>query len=211
METNARQQIQRILDNNMPHNPELKTEQDVVDKIDYVVNGLAGTFVFNEYTLEDVKQVGRLIALRALEGYDPEKKPLGNFLYVDMRRKYLNFYRDNYLKTKCPCKLCAGYPDGHSLHKDKQHCEEYKKWLKKTVRYQNVKYPLDITLVEKFREAEFESNVDIKDILEVIDELLPANMRKTYLQMRAGIAIPRKDKLVVEHIIFEIIEEQKDE
>ena len=62
---------------------------------------------------------------------------------------------------------------------------------------------------EKIKEVIPETNsVDIQDVLQKIDNVLPIHMRKIYLQMRAGLKPPKKERELLEKMIFSILKEE---
>jgi DNA-directed RNA polymerase specialized sigma24 family protein len=86
--------------------PENMTKQEVLEKIHLVVNRIAPKYTFHGYDVEDIKQEAFIICMDALNRYD-QKRPLENFLSVNLSNRLKNFVRDNYVvgqdeaKKKC--------------------------------------------------------------------------------------------------------------
>tara|TARA_B100001564_G_scaffold22601_1_gene16893 strand:- start:263 stop:757 length:495 start_codon:yes stop_codon:yes gene_type:complete len=74
--------------------PKNLNEQEVVDKIDLVINRIAPKYTFHGYDIDDIKQEAFIICYEALERYD-QKRPLENFLSVNLSNRLKNFIRDN--------------------------------------------------------------------------------------------------------------------
>ena len=89
----------------MKYLPEGMTEKEVLDVIDIAVRRLAYKFRFGYHTVEDIKQEGRFVALKALKKYD-SSRPLENYLWTAVRNGLFNNKRDNYERPDLPCKNC---------------------------------------------------------------------------------------------------------
>jgi RNA polymerase sigma factor (sigma-70 family) len=74
--------------------PKNLTEQEVIDKISLVINRIAPKYTFHGYDIDDIKQEAFIICYEALERYD-QKRPLENFLSVNLSNRLKNFIRDN--------------------------------------------------------------------------------------------------------------------
>lgn len=74
--------------------PKNLNEQEVIDKIDLVINRIAPKYTFHGYDIDDIKQEAFIICYEALERYD-QKRPLENFLSVNLSNRLKNFIRDN--------------------------------------------------------------------------------------------------------------------
>lgn len=92
----------------MPH-PSLKalSEKELLGAIDYVVDSLAGGFVFSYFTIDDIRQEARCFALQGLCKFDPSCKSEGtleeklrSFLFSHVRNRLINLKRDKQGKCK---------------------------------------------------------------------------------------------------------------
>lgn len=79
--------------------PKNMSKEDVLATIDIVINRMAHKYTFHGYDIDDIKQESFIICYDALERYD-EKRPLENFLSVNLSNRLKNFIRDNNF-TKC--------------------------------------------------------------------------------------------------------------
>lgn len=189
--------------------PPNKTQAEVLAAIERVVGILAPSFAFGFYDVEDIKQEGRMAAMKKLYKYDPTR-PLENFLYAVVRSRLINFKRDKFKRSDPPCKEChAGLPcptcsgDGP--------CKKYKVWLRLNTTKAALVQTLDLDNIsdEKERHTRSESEaldtVVGEELLERIDRDLPVELRSYYLQMRAGVAIPKAKKHEVVEAVRRIL------
>lgn len=180
------------------------TEESVLEAIEKVVNVLAPSFVFGYFQLEDIQQQSRLFALKVLEKgkYDPSR-PLENFLYTGVYRLLLNLQRDKLKRNEPPCKKCHKGESCEDAY-DGQRCERYNAWVTRNQAKANLLRPLDLNHIsdEKERRTRLASSVheevEIDEILKRIDVELPVELRSAYLQMRAGVSVPRAKRQQVE-------------
>lgn len=186
------------------------TEKQVLEAIEKAVNSLAPSFVFAHYTLEDIKQHGYLCAIKLLNKgtYDP-KRPLENYIYIDLKCKFINLRRDHQRRNDPPCKPChKGTPCDKA---NGAYCKKYNSWLKLNNTKANLASPVSIDHVSEERESRVATtssvyeSVEIDDILARIDAELPVEHRATYLQMRAGVSVPKAKRLQIEGLIKDIL------
>ena len=71
------------------------TKEEVLEKIDLVVNRISPKYTFHGYDVDDIKQEAFMICMDALDRYD-QKRPLENFLSVNLSNRLKNFVRDNH-------------------------------------------------------------------------------------------------------------------
>lgn len=183
--------------------PVNKTEKEVLEEIDRIVNILAYKFKFGYYDVEDIKQEGRIEGIKALDKYD-ENLPLPNFLYSHIRNRLTNLIRDKYHRNDPPCKMCHGVNQGHTEHKDGKFCEQYIIWKNRNERKANLVCPTDISNIDDTEEKNTKvpdsvsDNLIKKEVFDLIDLKLPVSLRADYLKLRSGVNIPkiRKDLIV---------------
>lgn len=185
------------------------TEQSVLAAVDKAASILAPSFVFGSYELDDVRQHCYLAAIKALEAerYNPEL-PLENFLYTSIRNALINLKRE-YRRSDAPCPAChAGAPCAAAVDGS---CPKYRAWHDRNQRRANVASPLAIDSVSDERESRartestVETDAEIGEILRLVDEHLPVELRQTYLQMRAGVSVPKGKRLQVERAVKDIL------
>ncbi len=193
--------------------PEGKTEEQVLAAIERVVNMLAPSFAFGYYDVDDIKQYARLDALLSLKKYKPfnkngKEQPLENFLYIRIKRRLLNLHRDKLRRPDPPCKKChAG-----NFCNDGQACKKYCAWVVRNNSKANIMRPLDIENVNDengvtHSVSDVVGEVEMTEVLRLIDERLPLELRPAYLQMREGVVIPKAKRLQVEEAVREIVKD----
>ena len=157
--------------------PDGMSEQEVLATIELVVGRIAPRYTFNGYEVDDIKQESFIICMDALNRYDG-KRPLENFLSVNLSNRLKNFIRDNYFltsdseKSKILCPAQLSYEDN---------------------------LPGD--------EVDADQRIDITDMKGVIDSNLPVEYRADYLKMIDGIHVQKKRKDEITNIIKNILSE----
>lgn len=148
--------------------PKGMTEQQVVDQINIVCNRIAPRYTFYGYTIDDIKQESFIICMEALNRYD-QKRPLENFLSVNLSNRLKNFVRDNHFvgddnperqRVIQPAQL--DYEDGI--------IDERKKY--------SISY----------------DSIEEQNMISIIDQYLPADMRMDYLKMINDIYVTKQRK-----------------
>lgn len=190
--------------------PNGHTKESVEEVILRVATRLAPNFKFGYFTVEDIKQQACLFACEGLARYDPAR-PLENFLFTHVRNRLINFKRDNYKRTDCPCRMCYGMLPGQTQHEDGRFCEKFTIWQRRNTRKQNILLPLDIGNIsdENEKNTRQESTVvqevETVEILEIIDRELPVDLRSQYLQMKEGLSVPKTKRTEIENTVNEIL------
>lgn len=157
--------------------PKNMTEQEVLQKITHVVDRIAPKYTFNGYDVDDIKQEAFLICMDALDRYD-QKRPLENFLAVNLSNRLKNFVRDNYFTKKDEDKKKALNP-AHLAYEDA--------------------LPSD--------EIDTDAIFDASEMQRVIDQRLPKDLRADYLKIISDVYVPKKRKEYILEILRSILEE----
>ena len=146
--------------------PKNMSEEQVLSSIDAIVNRIAHKYTFYGYDVEDIKQEAFIICLDARNRYD-EKRPLENFLSVNLSNRLKNFIRDNHFVKN----------------------NDHKKKVKQPFSLSTE------NLINE--EINLEEQIANKEIFEKIDIDLPATLREDYLKLLNDIPVPkvRKEKI----------------
>lgn len=194
--------------------PPGKTEDEVIEAISEAVRILAPSYTFGSYGVEDLKQEGWIIAIKVLddEVYDTSRS-LKAFMYTHIRNRYSNLRRDLFRRSDHPCIGChTGFPCSDAVG---HWCEKYRLWAERNKSKANIASPICIDSIAEdrsgARDSEAESDAEISELLAKIDSRLPAELRATYLQMRAGVAVAKPRRLEVELAVKEILREDMGE
>ena len=160
--------------------PKNMTQQEVISKIKLVIDRIAPKYTFNGYDVDDIKQESFIICMDALDRYD-QKRPLENFLSVNLSNRLKNFVRDNYYTKSDTEKRKVLNPS--QLSHDESIIDE----------------PGDLDL-----------NIDTQDFSIIVDKYLPAKYRADYLKMINDVYIPKKRKEELLLVIKNIIKDHQD-
>ena len=190
------------------------SEDEVVEIINRIANGLCKEFKFGYYTLDDIKQQARLFALEGLKGYD-ENRPLENFLWVHVRNRLINFKRDEYERCESPCGKCKQRVIRNCSLEDAPYCSIYKKWIERNSTKKNLMAPVTILNVKDededsmktFNYAEDETSHN--EVQKIIDKYLPVSLRKKYLQMIQGANVGRSNAILIRKTVREILDKHR--
>lgn len=188
------------------------TEAQVIEIITKQVKLLAPSFAYGFMSVEDVEQEAFIMAMELLEKqtYDPSR-PLENYLYTHLSRRLLNMWRNRVRRSDSPCKEChdTGSCQGTG------YCKKYAEWIARNNCKANLVRPLDINhLCDDYEPAvnlndpsSVETDVEIRECLEMIDKYLPIDLRSTYLQMREGVNVTKAKRIEVEDAIKLILKD----
>lgn len=158
--------------------PKNMTKEEVIDKINLVVNRISPKYTFHGYDLDDIKQEAFMICMDALNRYD-ENRPLENFLSVNLSNRLKNFIRDNNYVGQDPKKRNVLCP-------------------------QQLSYESSIPQEELC----LEKKADFAYIQNIIDLHLPPEYRADYLKILNDVYVSKKRREQVIEIIKELINEK---
>ena len=152
--------------------PNNMTEQQVIDQINIVVNRIAPRYTFYGYTADDIKQESFIICMEALNRYD-QKRPLENFLSVNLSNRLKNFVRDH-----------------HFVGDDNPERQ-------RVIQPAQLEYEDGIVDEERKYAISYDS-IEEQNMVQIIDQHLPANMRMDYLKIINDIYVTkqRKDEII---------------
>jgi DNA-directed RNA polymerase specialized sigma24 family protein len=198
--------------------PEGVGEADFLAAVENAVTWLAPSFVFGSYDVDDIRQEAFLAAAKALPRYDPggagpdglPRRKLENFIYTAVKNGLINVKRDLYRRADPPCVVCHRSAGHRSDHPSGEWCRHYLEWKKRNDAKASLQQPLGLERVPDERQgraSEVEEGVATAELLRLIDERLPVELRATYLQMRAGRAVPKARRLEVEEAVKGIVGE----
>lgn len=166
--------------------PSNMTEEEVLAVIEKVVNKTAAKYTFYGYTVDDIKQESFIICIEALERYD-QKRPLENFLSVNLSNRLKNFVRDNYFVSNTD--------------------QERVKLI------QPAQLDYEESLIGEEDEIDtLYQNIDVREYATLIDIHLPSSMRMDYLKMINGVYVTKQRKEeIIDYIKDNIMDIQYEE
>jgi|TARA_B100001094_G_scaffold110807_2_gene106668 DNA-directed RNA polymerase specialized sigma subunit len=161
--------------------PKGMTEKQTIEQINKVCNRIAPKYTFYGYTADDMKQEAFIICVEALNRYD-EARPLENFLSVNLSNRLKNFVRDNHFIKN---------DDGDRIKVLKPAQLEYENTIVDDRKKFSITY----------------SQIQDRDMFEVIDKNLPAQARMDYLKILNDVYITKQRKEEILFMIYDILEE----
>tara|TARA_R100000008_G_C3550801_1_gene150291 strand:- start:428 stop:955 length:528 start_codon:yes stop_codon:yes gene_type:complete len=170
------------------------TEKEVTETISRVADRYAYKFQFGFYTPDDIRQEAFIIAMEALDRYD-ESRPLENFLAVHVKNRLNNFKRDKYYRQQ----------KEDQAKKNEIH-NNAKKFLMD---------PIDISSVRDEHEDnmrlddDFVTNVEDKELFDLVDANLDVGFRGDYLRILHGVYVPKPRREQIFDEINRILKENK--
>jgi len=159
--------------------PKNMTKEEVLEKINLVVDRISPKYTFHGYDVDDIKQEAFIICMDALDRYD-QKRPLENFLAVNLSNRLKNFVRDNHYI-------------GQDENKRNVLCP-------KQLTYESSIPELYVNLDQK---------IDFKSIQHIIDTELPSELRCDYLKMISDVYVSKKRREYIISVIKGILDENR--
>ena len=160
--------------------PKGMTDQEVVDQIEKVCNRIAPRYTFYGYTLDDIKQEAFIICMEALSRYD-NKRPLENFLSVNLSNRLKNFVRDN-----------------HFIHTDD---------LDRVRVLKPAQLDHENAVVDANDNNITYDSIEFKNMADIVDVKIPASLRLDYLRMINDVYITKQRREEIIETINEILQE----
>lgn len=153
---------------------------------------MVSKYKFGYYDIDDIKQEAFIIGWKVLPKFNGSA-PLENFLSVHIRRRLLNFQRDNYYRLDIKDDMTKRSKNNIA-----------KKNLIDTISIDNVQDEHEDNM---FYYVEFINDIECKEILKLIDIHLDIDLRTDYLRMRDGITIAKAKRDKIYEAIHKILEE----
>jgi hypothetical protein len=186
------------------------TEEQVIAVIAEVARQLGKRLCFGPHTQQDIEQEIAMTCLEVLltDKFDPQRN-LKAFLLIHSRNRLLNKRRKEVCRTDSPCRACQH----QQPHQPSEACEKYKRWQARQERRRKAYYALPLDKIDDEKERQMaiacqvEEDVEIREVLDLIDEALDVETRRLWLQLRAGVSLPTTAKKRVLKEVKAILEE----
>lgn len=179
------------------------TEEIVLKTIQKVSKRLAKKFTFGHYDQSDIEQEMFIEALKALEVYDPSR-PLENFLSVYLSNFFKNFKRNHFYRIDYICSTC---------NNENELCPICRRYHQRNNAKRSLMEPYDIEQARGIFDSDKVdytiNQIEVKEILELIDQNLEPSFREDYLKMKSGVKITSFRRRTILKRIREIIEDAK--
>ena len=189
------------------HIPKDLTENEVLHIIEKTVSYLAPSFKFGYFDIDDMKQEGTIFCIEALSSFNFDKScqddvssALLTFLKTHVRWRFLNMRRKQLSRAEppnCVCELCS------SDSANRLDCKKYSNWVKRNVAKKSLMEPFDVdTVISKDFSCvqDVHSRVLSSDIIKILNQYIPVNIRADYRKFLDGVSIPKnkREKLFLE-------------
>lgn len=161
---------------------------------------LAPKYKFSYFTREDIEQEIEIMCLEAMSGYDGVR-PLENYLMSHCKKRLINLKRmysrkPDLCNSSCQCPRCLEILER----------AEQKKMSLDFVDIDSLDPDSDI-----FRYLDIPEMASLEEVMEIIDEELPRDLRPDYLKLLYGITINAHDRKRVFGSILKILEYYENE
>ena len=167
--------------------PKGMNETEVIETILKISKKLAHKYTFASYEVEDIEQEAFLIGIAGLDKYD-QVRPLDNFMYVHINNRLKTFKRDNYYRLE--------HGAAEKIQKTKKDILE----------------PLDIQELYHIATGDtISEDAELSELLQIIDDNLPSNMRSDYLKLKNNAPLSKSRKSKVVAFIQSIVAESENE
>jgi len=202
--------------------PKGLTEEEVLHIIERAVSYLAPSFKFGYFDIDDMKQEGTIFCIEALPSFnfkksnqDDVKDALLTFLKTHVRWRFLNMRRKSLTRLEpplCDCELCK------EDSANRLDCKKYSNWVQRNMAKRSLMEPFDVDEIHT-RDVSFEDNFNEKvlstDIINILNQHIPASIRTDYRMFIDGVKIPKnkRDNLIqhMKEILSEHYEWRGDE
>lgn len=165
------------------------TETEFLKVLQKLTAKFAISYKFGMYDEEDIGQEIAHICLKALPEFDG-KHSLYSFLLTRIEWRLNNLKRDEFYRATCPCILCDGKESGDTGHSNRLYCNQFTEWKERNAMKANISAPQSIpSNFDKFIDTKPLDDLCREELIDLIDEKLPMNLRATYLKMKSGIRV----------------------
>lgn len=202
--------------------PEGYTKEEVVKVVGEIIEALAVQFQFGSFEIDDLKQEGWTFAIDALERYNPDfGYKLNNFIYGHVKRRLINFKRDNYYRAELPChgcpffdRYCKQSDNGCTGFIDKRECDKWRNWENRNNFKKNINNPMDIYDLGENSEPERGGNditLDRNELIQYVRNKLDMNLMGDFIKLLEGNKLSKKRKNILLNEIKNILRDKNAE
>jgi hypothetical protein len=182
-----------------------EAEAEVLRIMTKVCRSIRYTYRFAGNEAADLEQEGYYEALKlfAKGSYDISR-PLENFLHVHLNRRLSNFKRNRSIRIEAPCSCC-------DLKCPKDPCKRWLDWDRRNTIKQNILQPIDLDSVADETESNMRTESTAFDeaasceLANMIDSMLPVDLRADYLRLMSGQTIPKNRRHCVQQAVRELL------
>ena len=194
------------------------SEEEVLSVINRTVNYLAPSFKFGYFDIDDMKQEGTIFCLEAIDSFNFDKSSQENvkdalftFLKTHVRWRFLNMRRKQLMRVEppsCKCKLCK------EDSPNRLDCQKYSNWIRRNIAKRSLMEPFDVDEVYSSKSScifNLDDKILSSDIIKILNEHIPANIRVDYRKFLDGVSISKNKKEKLMQTIKSIIKKHYNE
>ena len=191
--------------------PEIVSQDEYLRVLRHIGPILVRKFTFPGTEADDVLQLIALWSWEALPRFRPEIGSLDSYLYSHCRNRLTNKARDEVTRSDAPCQICLAEARGHGPGHPDGPCHKNDVWQRRNRSKATINSPRDLSFLSDEHEARTqvasaaEQDAIGSELSRLIDDNLPITLRKSYLQMLAGVQLPGPKKRAVQRAVTSII------
>ena len=126
-----------------------------------------------------------------------------------MKNRVGNLKRNKYERKNTPCESCPFNAWIKKTNECKKfdcmlECDLYRGWYYRNTSKKNIMQPINSIAFHCL--VELEDEVNVREIMEDIEREIPANQRKTWLKLKSGAKVGKKDRLLFIESIRHVLE-----
>ena len=163
----------------------MQVTDEQLEIIESIATMLAPYFTFGYYDREDIEQEIRLMCLDALGRFDESKgASLRTFLIVHSKNRLITLKRDKLCRIFPPCGSCKDWnkiDDSCMRHTTKNECVDYVRWNRATSDKHSLFALSEISEDDMYYDFNIIEELFNRELLDYIDENIPAKYRQDYL------------------------------
>jgi DNA-directed RNA polymerase specialized sigma24 family protein len=189
------------------------TYDDIQDIVEYLVKTKSRSYAFDCYSYEDIAQEIRIICLKKIEKFDPEKtdpEKWQNFFGRCVDNGLKNLKRDNYIRTSSPYKKTFHELEDSDESPEAQRIRKLYGDFQKRIKAQiGIIHARPISLMGEIKNnAEFEEEMEYKDLEEHLVKAAPEYIRIPLRMMLKGNikGVSKKEKRKVQAYVKEYLD-----
>lgn len=136
------------------------------------------------YDKEDIEQEAIIIGIKGTHRYNGSI-PFDKFIGNHMRNRLITLRRDKYIKPGCSCGECNKCNINSSIV--------------------SIMSASDQDISENFCDNSF-NDIESQDLLEYLDDFIPADLREDYLKLLSGVSVQPNKKEKIKDIIKDALD-----
>jgi hypothetical protein len=182
-----------------------EAEAEVLATMRKVCRSLRYAYRFAGQEAADIEQEGYYAAIQVLNSgkYDVAR-PLENFLRGHLKKRLSNFRRNHSVRIEAPCSCC-------DLRNPASPCRRWLDWSERNTRKQNILQPIDLDSVADEHESGMRTEATAHEdaaaceLANMIDCMLPVELRADYLRLLSGQVVPKNRRRAVQQAVRELL------